>query len=184
MPKFKQFILLEMPQHFHSGDDIAVNDPKANYAITQSYKQTHINIDTIQFQNDEIDVYYDGNKSGGDYAFISGDKTIAEYSYGAHDSGFIQTDTIWQDKAYRGIFRFIFVTYLLPKYKTIISDHRLTQLGFNFWVKLFNDYNSKFQFGIFNMDSNETIKIDSGEEFKKYYSELEEMKKWRFYVML
>jgi hypothetical protein len=69
--------------------------------------------------------------------FVKNKKLVAYYRFLIkEDQDCIQTKMIWNSKNHRGIFREIFLNYILPKYKRIQSDDQISERGFQFWEKL------------------------------------------------
>lgn len=105
----------------------------------------NLNIDEIKNQTDylenfqNIKIYYNDINREKEYYFIDNNKLAAYYRYFIINPNKIETKMIWNSKQYQGVFRNIFINYLLPKYKNILSDNIMSKNGFNFWMKLKNE---------------------------------------------
>jgi len=112
------------------------------------------------------------------YCFILNDVLVAGYVFEKTPNG-IKTVRSWNDSKYKGTFYHLFVNLLLPTFKVIESDMKMTDLGFNFWKKLV-DNNPKFSYFIKTGDNLEEIK--SSEELSAYFGDDELFQNYTFIV--
>ena len=167
---FKTFLLKEMPEIY---DDTYLADHELDDDLdTPDTKKDFDHIKTIKYGNMQIHIYQTIHNNQVEYEFMESGKTVAEYG-GDIRKHYLETENIWQrkDPQYRGLMRFIFAEYLIPTYKVIVSDSRLSSLGFAFWQKFYQEYSNKFDIGVYDIESGKEIKIGSAEELKKYYGQ-------------
>lgn len=77
--------------------------------------------------------------------------TVLYLSYRKFQDG-IQLANLWQFQHYRGLFRYFFFGYMLPKFGIIYSDSEQTQQGENCWRKMLEEVKTKnIHCGIFDI---------------------------------
>lgn len=175
---FKRLLLNEMPQLFDVGQVSDTSDPE----LTREYKQDYDYIGVVDWRDNSVDVYYKMKNNRGEYVFMINDETVAEYSF--EDKGeYIETDVFWQDKRYRGLFKYLFIEYILPRHEIIVGNEKLSHHGLNFWKKIFEEYKDTYQIGVLNVFTGEQKDIDTVDELIQYASDLEESKNWRIFII-
>lgn len=131
-------------------------------------------IDTFNFFDKTLDIYLESFKDGENrYYFVDPTHIVNRHllvsyffanptNYGVFAIG------IWNKSTYRGLFKYTFFNYFLPKFKTIISCFSQTQLGENFWksvIEIGLKENNKYEVGIFYNEKKEFQKLNKFEEF-------------------
>jgi hypothetical protein len=156
-------ILIESPWEIPSGfegesnklEELDINEIKNNTTLISKL--------------DDIQIYYSDISNEKEYFFIDDNKIVAYYRFSIIDQYKIETKMIWNSKNNKGIFRKLFLDFILPKYKNIVSDQIMSKFGFSFWEKLINQQYINISVILPNGD---VIKIDSNSDMQKYKEKL------------
>lgn len=126
-------------------------------------------IDSFILNNKEYKVYYKKDFGIDSNYFIDDTpphiKAVFKYKKYKHN-GYICTH-MWRLKESNLKMNWILLDYFLTKLKLIFSDPSLTNKGEEFWKSLIehNINNSKYQFGIYNIEEDELISYKYFEDF-------------------
>jgi hypothetical protein len=112
------------------------------------------------------------------YCFVLNNLLVAGYVFEKTPEG-IKTVRSWNDSNYKGTFYHIFTNLILPTFKIIESDMKMTDLGFNFWKKLI-DNNPKFSYFVKTGENLE--EIESSEELSPYFGDNKSFQNHTFIV--
>lgn len=174
---YKNFIVNEMSLKMDDDQDIL---NKNNGFITQGqYYTTQGNYNGSEVINNiNLDVYSVGNMT----CFVNSQKwAVALIEFNDIDDGIIMK-YINVHKSYKNLMEHIFVEYLLPKYRKIISDNIHTEQGFSFYKKmcfLQNTYNYKF----YLKDDNRTVRITDCSKLDSTFGYDSEMSEYRYMIV-
>jgi len=179
---YNESLLCEMPERmpgpYDSYDYLEDNDK--NHIMAGYYIEDKRGNLIEQFKDSQdINIYQDNamldnGASAIAYVLINIDKKEVEgiiYLVKIEDTnnvGYFSTCGLWKKKsATSGLIFNFFTKWLLPKYKTIISDNKTSELGERFWLKIakYGLANNK-KCGIFR--EKEAIKSNI-EQFKRLY---------------
>jgi len=87
----------------------------------------------------------------------------------------IENKELWNGKYNKGLVRYWFNKEIIPKEAIIISDKIQSDMGFNFWTSLFNDYvktNDSHSMLVIDYNNGNVIKnITNKDEMKEFYSD-------------
>lgn len=101
------------------------------------------------------------------FFFVLNNVVTAYYNYIENPDGGVISKTTWSNPHHRGSFSKIFISYLLPTFKIIQSDSRLTTLGFKFWENIMSKYP---QFDYFIKIGNDYTPISDYTELSNYWN--------------
>jgi len=96
------------------------------------------------------------------------------------ENGMIVLDLIWNSKKSKGLFRKIFVEYLLPEFGDIESGDSMSDLGFGFFKNLM-DTNPDLKFYVRN--GGNITKIQDSSEFEKYKEPLRDDNQYSTFIV-
>lgn len=175
---FDTYNLTESPNRIDNmkmrGDDHILNSEDSVWVEKNT---TYIGVWNVNNSNLKFRLFYHEEGTIGTYYLLDEDKPFirAEYSFEQITSPIkgIENKHIWNFKWDKGLIRMFFDGYILDKYPTIISDQSLTDMGYNFWKYLYNEYvksNNTHKMFILDMISGKTNDIPSEIEMNKYYS--------------
>lgn len=115
------------------------------------------------------------------FYFVLNDEVISSYSFVENPPIGATTKNIWNNPKYKGNFTKVFVDYLLPTFKSIESDDKMTPKGIGFWKNLMLNY-PKFKYYVKYGDN--LIPVSIPTELDKYWKSDIDYKKYRFVVKL
>lgn len=167
-----QKILLEMPQKMIPIEDNSYEKYSNNIELLVSKSEEFL-------KNPNIEIRRAINESD-DFVlfFIKNGALIAGYSY-KPEQNYIKTKSSWSNPAYKNSFYNVFTNFIIPSFKVVESDDRLTDLGYKFWVKLV-DNNSNFSF--FVKKNTGVFQVHSSYELKDYYGDGVSYQDFKFVV--
>ena len=144
------WLIPDMPADINNDyEKSTVNDIENKASLYDKFENYNI---YIAKKEDENDVY--------ELFFISQDKLMIYYRYKKY-SEYIQTEMIWNTKDKKGLFRYVFINYIIPKFNIVKSDFIMNNSGFEFWKKIFNEYQNRFQFKVVDERENYIRPINS-----------------------
>lgn len=155
-----QKILLEMPQwastvdnnNFEKYLEMGLDELYSESAPFTTFENFDIRIANDNFGNKILFFVRDG-------VFVSG------YVFQKLPNR-LKTVRSWNNPNVRGAFYHIFVNFLIPNFKTIESDSKLTDMGYKFWEKLV-DNNPSLSFYVNH--AGELTKINTSKDLKPFY---------------
>lgn len=162
---WESYILKESPWYIPPIDkeeddyisQIPIKDIKSKTKLIGKYKN--------------INIYFNESKQQNEYYFISNKEFIAYYRFSKNKVG-IRTNMIWNSSLHKGIFKDVFLNFILPKYKIIYSDDQMNDFGFNFWVKLSSETNPNYSIYIYNPHNNSELPLQNPKDILKYKEKL------------
>ena len=155
-----QKILLEIPQWVDTVDNSDF-DKYLNMDMSQLCSES---TPFMTFEN--FDVRIASNKIGNTILFfIRGGVLASAYAF-AKLSNRLKTVRSWNNPKLQGAFYHIFTKFIVPSFKTVESDNKLSDLGYKFWEKLV-DNNPSLSFYVNH--SGELTKINSSKDLKQFY---------------
>jgi adenylate kinase family enzyme len=162
-------LILEMPQQI---DTPLKMDTPAEF-IRSSWKQ----IENIQLDNVEYEMFQIGNGKDFDVALISGDTVALEASYEIFGKG-VKPSYVQQQPNLKGLARLFYVEYYMNKFDFILSDTTMTKSGFLFWTRLFEQYKTQFIFSVYHKKKDKLIKIKNRQQMEEVFGRA---KKFHYY---
>lgn len=134
-------------------------------------RNINLNIDKVKHSGQVVDRFedydvYTFKRNPNALAFTSDYDIISYFEY--KDSSIdnaIQIKFTWNNPKFKGVFRNIFIDYILPKFGDIQSDDMLTGDAFNFWKKLILEYP---QYNYFVISNGEWIRLSNPSEIDNY----------------
>lgn len=145
-------------------------------------KQAWSRIDTITINNIPLEVYsYDPTSKDQDIIFLHNNTNAAESSFSILGNG-IEESFISQNPDFKGLARKIYTEYYMTKYEFILSDTTMTPNGLNFWIKLYHEYNNKFNFYLWDNKNKKKSRIKNNKQISDVYGKTKDKHNWRFII--
>lgn len=117
--------------HGVMGDDF--EESMTSYTFDDIKNHEHVG----EFKNTQI--YYKEEMGDGNY-FLWGDGELAAfYQFNLYGDN-ISTRMTWNNRKYKGLLRKFLAEYVIPKYKVIESDYRMSTHAFDMWKSMSIEY--------------------------------------------
>ena len=99
------------------------------------------------------------------------------------DNGGVITTSVYNDKKHLGLAFKVYVDYLIPKYKFVMSDGNHTDKGKSFWKKLVIFALKKYNITIFDMKTGNNVKnITHHNELQEFYGDDIDFERYRIKI--
>lgn len=129
---------------------------------------------------DSIDVYKrEVTMSDIELYFVKNEILISFCRYTSTTRGIV-LELIWNNKNYKGAFRQLFVTYILPQFKYIESGDTMSMLGFGFWKNLMTQHP---EYNYYINKNGSYIKVLNPSEFDNYKEKLNSDNKYSTFII-
>ena len=150
----------ESPYTINSYMGNYLDNKRYNNDFGQEIKQTYNLIDTF----DNVGIYSNPEDQE-EWYFVDGANYVIGHFLYKQYKNFIELLGLWNRRENMGFFRLVFINYILPKFKTIISDMHQTPEGNKFWKKIINyGLINNIDVGLYYFKENKFVKINSMNE--------------------